>query len=211
MVEGENPVVAGESEEVAGGGRDGIEGRGAGVDDGTKEAGGEGFAGAWGTLEDEDGEGAIGVEGGEEPGEAAEPVGAGGEVETGAEGIERVGGCRRGGGSGKGESGSGGLEESVGAGGGLPAGGRDFDELALGIGEVEEDLGGDGAVAAASDATEDGEALVLFALAGLGFEEIEDGMEGAGGGDGGVLGVEPMEEPLAVGAGADGEDVETTG
>jgi hypothetical protein len=53
--------------------------------------------------------------------------------------------------------------------------------------------------------------LVLAAVVGLGFEVIEDGEEGAGGREGVVLGVELMEEPLAVGAGADGEDVETSG
>jgi hypothetical protein len=124
------------------------------------------------------------------------------------------------------------LEESVGAGGGGPASGRDFDKLTLGIGEVEEDLGGhdagmagaggwrtgagnsvglvwqDGGITA-SDAMPDGEALVLVFVVGLGFEVIEDGVEGAGAREGVVLGVEFMEEPLAVGAGADGEDVET--
>jgi hypothetical protein len=210
MVEGENPVVAGESAEVAGGGGDGGEGRIAGIEDGTEDAGGEGFAGAGGALEDEDGEGAIGAEGGEEPGEAAEPIGAGGKIETGAESFEGAGGWS-GGGRGKGAGGAGGLEESAGAGGGLPASGRDFDKLALGIGEVEEDLVGHDAATTASDATPDGEALVLLVAVGLGFEVIEDGVEGAGARERIVLDEEFMEEPLAVGAGADGEDVETLG
>jgi hypothetical protein len=123
------------------------------------------------------------------------------------------------------------LEESAGAGGGLPAGGRDFDKLAFGIGEVEEDLGGQeagargrgpgagngvslggqAAATAASDTAPDGEALVLEVVVGLGFQVIEERVEGAGGWQCFELGEEFMEEPLAVGAGADGEDVETFG
>jgi hypothetical protein len=101
------------------------------------------------------------------------------------------------------------LEESAGAGGGGPASGRDFDKLTFGIGEVEEDLVGHDAGATASDATPDGEALVLVFVVGLGFEVIEDRVESAGARERVVLGVEFMEEPLAVGAGADGEGVET--
>ena len=210
MVEGENPVLAGESAEVAEGGGDGGEGRRAGIDEGSEDAGGEGFAGAGRSLEDEDGEGAIGAEGGEEPGEAAEPIGAGGKIETGAESFEGAG-DRGGGGRGNGEGGAGGLEESAGAGGGGPASGRDFDKLAFGIGEVEEDLGGQEAAATGSDATPDGEALVLAVVVGLRFQVIEDGVEGAGGWQRVVKGEEFMEEPVAVGGGADGEDVEATG
>jgi hypothetical protein len=103
------------------------------------------------------------------------------------------------------------LEERAGAGGGLPASGRDFDKLTFGIGEVEEDLVGQDAGTATSDATPDGEVLALVVVVGLGFEMIEDGVEGAGGRERVVLGVKLMEEPLAVGAGADGEDVETLG
>ena len=103
------------------------------------------------------------------------------------------------------------MEESTGAGGGLPASRRDFDKLAFGIGEVEEDLGGEDAATAGSDATPDGEALVGVVVVGLGFQVIEDGVEGARGRQRFVLGEECMEEPLAVGAGADGEDVETLG
>jgi hypothetical protein len=211
VIEGKNPIVAGDSEEVAYGGGDGGEGHSAGIDEGAEDAGGEGFAGAGGAVEDEDGERAIGAEGGEEPGEAAEPAGAGGKVETGAEGFEGVGIGRGGGWRGKGESGAGGLEESIGSGGDLPTSGRDFDKLALGIGEVEEDLRRDDAATTASNAAPDGEVLVLGVVVGLGFEVIEDGVEGTGGGEGVVLDVELMEEPLAIGAGADGEDVESSG
>jgi hypothetical protein len=103
------------------------------------------------------------------------------------------------------------LEGSIGAGGGFPASGRDFDKLATGIGEVDEDVGGDEAATTASDATPDGEALVALVVVGLGFEVIEDGVEGTGGWQGVELSVELMKEPLAVGAGADGEDVEALG
>ena len=209
VIEGENPVMAGKSEEVLDGGRDGGEGRGAGIDEGPEDAGGEGLAGAGGSLKDEDGERAIGAEGGQEPGEAAEPVGAGRQIETGAEGFEGVGRGRRGHGRGEGESGAGGLEEGIGAGGGLPAGGRDFDKLAFGIGEVEENVRGYEAAATGSDATPDGEALVLLVVVGLGFQVIDDSVESVGARERVELGIEFVEEPLAVGAGADGEDVET--
>jgi len=87
MVEGEDPVVAGEVVEIANGGGDGGKGRKAGVEEGAEDAGGESFAGAWGTLEDEEREGSIGAEGRKEPGEDTEPGGAGGEIEDGAEGF----------------------------------------------------------------------------------------------------------------------------
>ena len=86
MVEGEDPVVLGEGEEFADRGRDGGEEGGGGIDEEAKGAGGPSFAGTRRSLKDEGWEGAVGAEGGEEPGEAAEPVGAGGEVEEGAEG-----------------------------------------------------------------------------------------------------------------------------
>jgi hypothetical protein len=103
------------------------------------------------------------------------------------------------------------LEESIGAGGDLPALGRDFDKLAIRIGEVEEDLVGDGAGSAGTDATPNGEALVVVTLAGLGFQVIEDGVEGVGCGDGIVFRKELVEEPVAIRAGANGEDEESAG
>jgi len=99
-----------------------------------------------------------------------------------------------------------GLEENAGAGGGLPAGGRDFDELQFGVGEVEEDLVGEAMGAAASDAAKDGLALAGFVEVGLGFEVVENGVEFAGGGQGVELGVAPVKEPVAEGAGADGHN-----
>jgi len=77
--------------------------------------------------------------------------------------------------------------------------------VAIGIAEVEEDLGGDEGGTAVSDAAGHGEALVIL-HAGLGFEEIEDGVEGVGGGDGVELGIDPVEEPISKRGGADGED-----
>jgi hypothetical protein len=90
VVEGEDPVEAGEGEELAGGGRKRGERRSGRIDEGAEDAGGEGFAAAGRTAEDEDGIGAVSAEGGEEPGEAAEPIGGtrGAEVEGGAEGLE---------------------------------------------------------------------------------------------------------------------------
>jgi len=90
--------------------------------------------------------------------------------------------------------------------GGFPAVRRDFDKLALGVGEVEEDLAGGGAGPADADTAEYGAALVGGVLAGQGFEEIEDGLEGMGGGDEVVFGVDAIEEPIAPGWGAEGED-----
>ena len=72
------------------------------------------------TLKDEDGEWSIGAKGGEQPGEAAEPIGAAGKVEAGTEGCERVAGARYGNGEGRG--GAGGLQEGIGFGGDTPAG-----------------------------------------------------------------------------------------
>src|ERR1035441_6639930 len=96
-------------------------------------------------------------------------------------------------------------------GGNSPVAGGDFDELALGIGEVEEDLIGKEGGAAGADAAEDGKALVDAVLVGLGVEVIEDGVEGVRGGDGIELIEESEEEPIAVFGGPDGEDEEATG
>ena len=52
---------------------------------------------------------------------------------------------------------------------------------------------------------------VVVVLVGLGFEEVEEGVEGVGGGDGFVLVEEAVEEPIAEGGGAYGEDVEAAG
>src|ERR1039458_7523278 len=78
VVEGEDPVEAGEGEELAGGGGKRGEGRGGGIDDRPEDAGGEGFAAGARTTADEAVLGAVGGEGGEEAGEAAELAGGGG-------------------------------------------------------------------------------------------------------------------------------------
>jgi hypothetical protein len=93
VVEGEDPVVACEGLEIADRGGSGTKGGGAGVDQGAENAGGEGLARGGRTLKDEDGERSIGAKGGEQPGEAAEPVGAAGEVEAGTEGCQGIAGA----------------------------------------------------------------------------------------------------------------------
>jgi hypothetical protein len=97
------------------------------------------------------------------------------------------------------------LEEGVVTGGDGPALGGDGDELAVGIGEIEEDLAREGA-AAGADATPDGEGLAIGGEFGLSFEVMEDGVKGVGGGEGIVFGEELEEEPVAEGGGADGKD-----
>ena len=93
----------------------------------------------------------------------------------------------------------------------MPALGGDGDELTGGIGEIEEDLAGDGVSAAGADAPPDVKALVVSDIVGLGFEVIEDGLEGLGGGDGIALAEELAEEPVAIGGRADGEDKNSGG
>jgi len=103
--------------------------------------------------------------------------------------------------------GGGRFERDAFPGGHLPAIGSDFDELALGIGEVEEDLFGSGGGAAEIDAVGDANAAGIGIAGGLGVEVMEDGAEGVGGGNGVVVGEALVEEPPAKGAGADGECV----
>ena len=218
VVEGDDPVAAGESDEIADGGGSRGERGGDGIDEGAEDAGGEGFAGAGGAAEDEDGMGSFGAEGGEEPGEAAEPIGVGGEVEAGAEDFERgervgLGAGRDGDGVGDG----GRFERRVAAGGlDVPSGGGDFEEAAGGIGEVEEEGGGTGGAIAGADAAVDAEAELIGIAEGAGFEEVEGGAEGVGRRDGGEVRGVLAEEPVAEGGGADwdgaeGEEVGGTG
>src|SRR5271157_3580957 len=95
------------------------------------------------------------------------------------------------------------MEEDFGADGGFPAGGGDFDELAVGIGEVEEDALGDAGRTAGGHAAKAGEAAAAFAVViGAGFEVMQEGGELAGGGQGGVAAVELAVEPVAEGGGA---------
>ena len=215
VVEGEDPIEAGEGEEFTGGGWKRGEGRGGGIDQGAEDAAGERLAAAGRAAEDEDGVGSAGAQGGEEPGEAAEPIGGVGsaEVEGGAEGVEGGSGRRLGGlfGIGEGLGGRGGFEGDGMAGSNGPTGGSDFDELAGGVGEVEEDFMGSGGCAAGVDAAGDADVAVLGIAGGLGVEVVEDGVEGVGGGDGFELVEGLVEEPLAEGAGADGEGAKAGG
>src|ERR1019366_8298512 len=187
----------------------GASAEGAGACGGGGGGGGEGFAAAGRTTEDEDGIGAVCAEGGEEPGEAAEPIGGtwGAEVEGGAEGLEGGIGCLGVGlfGGGEWAGGGGGFEGDAFAGGYGPALGGDFDELAFGVGEGEEDFFGSGGDAAAVDAVGDADMAALGIAGGLGFEVMEDGAEGVGGGDGVVEGEALVEDPLTEGAGANGK------
>ena len=64
---------------------------------------------------------------------------------------------------------------------------------------------GSGGEAAGVDAVGDADVAGLGIASGLGVEVMEDGAEGVGGGDGVVVGEGLVEEPLAEGAGADGE------
>ena len=90
-------------------------------------------------------------------------------------------------GGGERTGGGGSLEGDAFAGGHLPSIGSDFDELALGIGEVEEDLFGSGGGAAGIDAAGDVNAAGVGIAGGLGVEVTEDGAEGLGSGNGFVV------------------------
>jgi len=86
----------------------------------------------------------------------------------------------------------------------LPAGGSDYDVLALGIGEVDEDAGGEIVLGAEADAAKDGGGAV-GELAGQGLEVIEDGVHGVGGGEGLVMSDGLVDEPIAELRGAEGQ------
>ena len=96
-------------------------------------------------------------------------------------------------------------------GGDSPAVAGDFDVLAVGIGEVEEDCFGDGEGAAGIDAVGDADVAGGGIAGGLGVEVMEDGVEGVAGGEGVGFGVAEVEEPLAEGAGEDGDGVKAEG
>ena len=210
VVEGEDGVVVGELEEFAGGRRQGEQGRRGGVGEGAEDAGCEGFAAAGGAAQDEDGIWPIGLEGAEEPGEAADPIGA--EVEDVAQGFEerrlfRIGGA----GDGEGSRGCGGFEVDALALADLPAGGGDFDVAALGIGEVDQNLFGDDGGAAPIDAAGDADVEMIGVAGGLGFEVAADGAPGLVAGDEAAFRVGFGGEPLAKGSGGDGEGAMSAG
>ena len=205
VIESQDAVVVGQGEQLALGGGEGGEGGRGGVDQKAEQAGGGGFAGAGGALEDEDRIRAGGREGGEEPGEAAQPVLGVWEVEEGAERGEVGGGVLVG--TREGEGAAAVAEAEVSSGGDFPAFGADADDFALGVGQVEKD-GFGGLVfglAGGGDALLDG--LEDAAAVGAGL----DGAEGLA--EGGIargkleLAVETMEEPVAEACGADGPDL----
>src|ERR1035441_174299 len=106
---------------------------------------------------------------------------------------------------GRGGSGGGSFEEDPFLGSYGPALGGNFDELAFGVGEIEEDFFGRGGDAAGVDAVGDADVAALGIAGGLRFQVMENGAEGVGGGDGVVEGEALVEEELTEGAGADGE------
>ncbi len=91
VVEGEDAVVESEGEELALVMREGVEGGGGGVEEGAEDAGGGGFAARRRAGEDEDGIGAGGAQGGEEPGKHA-AIGRAGEVKERLQVVEGRGG-----------------------------------------------------------------------------------------------------------------------
>ena len=147
--------------------------------------------------------GSGGAEGGEEPGEAAEPVGLRGEVEGRRGGS---GGARGGRGEAwEGAGGEGGFERDGPVGFDGPAGGGDFDEVSGGVGEVDAEAVAAVFEEAGGDAAGDGEAGVFGFVEGAAFQVVEDGVEGLGGGDGIVLAPVLAEEPVSEGGGAEGD------
>ena len=117
-----------------------------------------------------------------------------------------VGRCGRG----EGESGEGGLKGSGVIGGDAPTLGRDFDELASVVGEVEEDFFGGVGIAAVVDAVGDAD-IGVRVVGGLGFEVVEEGIPGGKRGDGLEAGEGFGEEPIAEGAGAEGQGEDADG
>jgi hypothetical protein len=216
VIEGDDPVPAGETGDLARGGGSGGEGSGGGIDQGAEDTGGEGLAGAGRSLEDEDGMGSIGLEGGQQPGEAAAPA-LGGDIETGAQGFERgeriTGRLFR---RGNGTCGGGGLEGDGTLRLQLPAPGCDLDDIAAGVGKVEEERAGAVAGTERADPPVDRPAEAVLGTECIGFQEVEDRAEGGGRGDVGDVGQMLGEEPIAESGGAEGnglqvQDVAGTG
>jgi hypothetical protein len=205
VIEGEDKVVAGELEQVAFRGGQRSEWGSARIDQKAQYAGRKRFAAAGRAAQNEDGKRGVGTERVEQPGERAEPCGSVGwtKIESGAQKLEGVAGCgrlRNGEGGGWG----GGFENGALAGGNLPTIRGDFDELAFGVGEIEENGFGDGAVSAAMNAARRGPTASFRTAGGLRFEVAEDGREGMGRRDGLEFGVALGVQPLAEGTGTDG-------
>jgi hypothetical protein len=153
--------------------------------------------------------GTIGAEGGEEPDEAAQPIGAAGKIEAGAEDFERGEGIGLGfEGQGRGEIPERRLEAEIAAVFDGPAFGDDGDTVAGGVGEIDEESVGTGRVVAGADAEEDLGAEGIEVVEGAGFEEVEDVAEGVRGGERVAEGEVLVEEPVAEGGGAEGDGLE---
>ena len=173
VVEGLHPGLISELVQLQFGGGERVEGSDVGVDEAAEHAGSLGFAAAWGALEDEDGEGAGGAEGGEQPGEAAEPILLGVEVAEAAEVVES-GGEGFGGGLGEVEPAADAKEGEVGLGVDAVALGGDFD--GDGIAGVEGDGEGIGAEGDADGGVGEGHGAGF----GRGVEFGEDAADGVG-------------------------------
>src|ERR1039457_3268110 len=87
-------------------------------------------------------------------------------------------------GGGEGAGGGGSFEEDPFLGSYGPALGGNFDELAFGVGEIEEDFFGRGGDAAGVDAVGDADVAALGLAGGLRFQVMEDEAGGGGGGGG---------------------------
>ena len=81
MVEGQEPVVVSEGQQSGFGEREGAKGGDGRVDQGAEHTGGGGLAAARRPLKNEDGVGTQEAAGGQEQGEAAEPVLGTGKIE----------------------------------------------------------------------------------------------------------------------------------
>jgi hypothetical protein len=101
------------------------------------------------------------------------------------------------------------FDGDVGGGADAPALGSDFDEFAVGVGEVEEEAGGDVGIVDEADAAADEDVgIVEVGGEGAGLEEVEEGVPDVGGRVGIVLGPVAGDEPVAEGFGAEGEVVD---
>jgi hypothetical protein len=176
VIEGEDPILISQFAELFGGGRQRVERVAIGVDAGAEETGGMGFAAVGGALEDEDGVGSVGTIGGEEPDEAAVPIGIGGQAEEVDEIGEGVGG-RLGMRFGEGQFATALVEEETVCDGDTL--GTDFPGLAVVV-AVDGDGGG---VGLGGDA-EAGSGVRVDAVDGTIVGESDGGVEGSFGRDG---------------------------
>jgi hypothetical protein len=191
-------LVVGHGLKLVFGSGEGSSWRDGGIDDGSQNGGRGGFAGERWASEKEDRIGALRLEGGEEPGLDALPIALAWEIEELAKVVH---GAALAGRLGEREIAS--ADEEIFEGGPTegPAFASDFDGLAEGVGEVEDEF-----VLACGDAAADG-----FGGGGsgegTGFEDGDGVAEGSRVGDG-LVGLEVAgEEPVAEAAGAEGPDL----